>query len=668
MKQFSKILGVMLLVATVALMQADCGSSGCNTSCNNSCDNSCNDSCNNSCNNSCNTSGCFSCNNCHSIFLPRDQGANLAYFGFAPYTHKFDMDCFYGGWDIGFEYKQSFKNHRIAECLFGNDTLTFLGTDALISGTRPTCALIADNFGISPFANGSIEFRPRIRNELINFNFYLGFDEWWSGFWIKAWAPLVFAQWNLRGECTNTPCGTNNCCNFSDSSCNNSCDSSCNNSCGSSNCNVGCSNTCSLSNTCTLVTTPFPAGCVAPVSAGAITPASSIQQALSGDFTFGNMTTPWNFGRFRFCDQKKVALADIWVQFGYNFWNCEDYHVGAFFQFVAPTGTKLDQKWARNVFSPIIGNGKHWEVGGGLSAHAEIWSCEDQSWTVYLEGYANHLFKNCQVRSFDFLGNGCLSRYELLAEYTLTGTTYTANGNLINAINFNTRRAESRISVKGEAIIKFVYRNCGWSAGIGYDFFGQDHEKLCIKSGALCDPSLDSRFFGIRGCTPVQGLLYTTTLIGGAGAPVFATATPTAVNVTASESNATATACGTVDHAVSTLVSPVTGVAGSVVLDPCVPFTVTSLVTTVASATATPNLIVSNSVPPVLVSVDSLDPRSGAAARQIIHKLFGTLDYSWLECDYTPFVGIGVEADFASCKNTCSLNQWGVWIKGGMAF
>ena len=49
-------------------------------------------------------------------------------------------------------------------------------------------------------------------------------------------------------------------------------------------------------------------------------PAScDILQALSGNFTFGDMQEQWKYGRFVCGTQTKTALADIDLIVGYNY-------------------------------------------------------------------------------------------------------------------------------------------------------------------------------------------------------------------------------------------------------------------------------------------------------------------------------------------------------------
>ena len=47
-----------------------------------------------------------------------------------------------------------------------------------------------------------------------------------------------------------------------------------------------------------------------------------------------------------------------------------DCHIGIGAYAAAPTGTRVGE--SRYLFAPIVGNGKHWELGGQVTAH-HIW-------------------------------------------------------------------------------------------------------------------------------------------------------------------------------------------------------------------------------------------------------------------------------------------------------
>ena len=104
------------------------------------------------------------------------------------------------------------------------------------------------------------------------------------------------------------------------------------------------------------------------------TPAATIKQALSGNFTFGDMQTPWEFGKFKFGKQTKNGVAGVTLIAGYDFWRNSCEHFGIFLRYTAPTGNKANPTY---VFSPVIGDGKHHEIGAGLTHHAQLWSKDD---------------------------------------------------------------------------------------------------------------------------------------------------------------------------------------------------------------------------------------------------------------------------------------------------
>ena len=117
---FKKYCSLALLLST-GLALADCNS-GCTTnSCNTGCTTTCNTGCDSGCNTSCN-SGCQPLTSVTNCFLPRSQSRNNAIktSGIDPHhEHLFDKECMYGTVNIAVEYTQSFRNRRIAECLFG---------------------------------------------------------------------------------------------------------------------------------------------------------------------------------------------------------------------------------------------------------------------------------------------------------------------------------------------------------------------------------------------------------------------------------------------------------------------------------------------------------------------------------------------------------------------
>lgn len=617
MKQLVRsFLAITLL--TSAAMMADCNDN-CNS--NNNCNNNCSSDCSsNNCDTDCNSST-TSCGKCHSVYIPRSTNSNTAYF-FLPFAHKADMDTWYAGMELGVEYQRSFKDKDIAKALFGTETLKFQGSQI---ADRDSSALLADYFGLSPFTDSSLSLKPRIENVNLHFQSYLGMDCWLEGLYGQVNFTFTHQKRELR---------------------------SCNNSCTS---------------TVTTDTQVFPAGYMDAV---AVTPTTDIKTALGGDNLFGDMQTAWNYGRFNFCDMTENKVAGVDLILGYDFWRNDCSHFGAYFMYVAPTGNK---PCAKNVFSPVVGNGKHHEIGGGLQGHWKLWdgNCDD-SITAYFDGNITTALKNHQDRSFDFKNSGCMSRYMLLKELVSTTSTvgFAYDGTLINAINWTTRCVDVKIPVKGDATLRFVYKRGCFDFGLGYNFYGQSHEKIgCNLDKFPCNNTFANKHYGKKGCNGTDYFTYLNT----AGAFTFEETL--ALNATSSNAAISgATPCGTTDNPVDASVNPAIS-GGIVAVDYTAPFLTNglgveadSLEGLITDVNVIDQAIIPHaflSVPAVEVTSADLDKKSAESPKQISSKGFATMNYTWTDCDWTPYLGLGAEVEGGSHE---TLKQWGVWIKGGISF
>jgi hypothetical protein len=593
---------------------------GCNNSCSNSCSNSCNNSCNscNSCNNDCFSgcnNSCNSCNSCetsccdvcHSYVFPRPVGRNLARQDSNGVEWLFgnpDRDPRWVDFAFTFEYERTYKSNRIARCLVGNNNPLIFTGSAVPGRTAETDNLIlADQFGLAPNFDGSLLLKPRIENFIFDFNWLWQLGDWWDcleGLYFRINAPVVHTRWSL-----------------------NACESE-------------------TATSSTLITT-YPTCEFATTS---ITPPStSIKEALSLDPAFGDFVGGAPGCNFNFCNLSRTDLANLDLILGWNFWNCDNYHLGAYFMTVAPTARRHR---TCEFFSPVT-DVKNWRVGGGLQGHLDLWDCgDDHNIAFYFDGYAVSLIKHSTQRTFD-LSNGCLSRYMLLKEFDADNTF---TGTLVRANTFTTRNVESKFNVEGEALFQFVYRHCGWTAGLGYNLYGRSSEKLCVGENCIT-PATN---LGILGNAGVCGQ----TWVGGGTGLTGGT-----VPLNATESNATIYGTGSVDNAVllQNLTPP--GTYEIAFNSPTAAATpVSSLIVAEDSQTTT------GAPDPVYLTDTSIDVASGRSPSYLSHKVFAYVDHEWMgTCDcWVPFVGLGGEVEFTDSKRCCSFPQWGIWFKTGVAF
>lgn len=681
MKQlFKSFLYAALLLATNASVFANC-------------DNDCASACGSSCSNSCDTD-CTRCG-CVTIYEPRPAIDNLAFILAGEPPYEANKECFSGYAFIGYHYDRSLNgcHNHIAKCLFGNESVQFIGSDVIDTAATSTCAtvLLADYVGLGVDTNVTWTPCPRIQSHNVDFAFRLNFDEWAQGLWLDVRMPLQIAKWQL--DLNSSATSTDSC---------NSCDDSCSNDCGSS-CGSSCNDCCGgISGD--YGTDPFNPGYMDAINfvttyatgdgAPTIPVAASIAQAMSGTFEFGDMTG-FTYGRWTVnnCDWTH-KLADMSFNLGYDFVACDDYHAAAYIRFVAPTGTKLNECYARGFFNPIIGNGHHFELGAGFRSHMVLWNCNENSQlTAKFEGYITHLFNGkCQVRTFDFAGKGCLSRYMLLKQFTATSDSpgFVYDGILISGVDYTTRTVAVDIAAKGEAVLKFEWSWCNWVFGLGAEVWGRTAETICDTS--VSDPLEGSKFnpaarYGFKGGTPVwgQGFLLTSGTIN-------AVSPQTGVDyqaIIATASNATASTLGSTDHPQALLDATTSGVywpdtrqinLASDTLD-----VGTTTLTEVGASSAvnvsaqsvalndTTGAAVLTGASPVLlpasnVGTSMLDIESGISPRQFTGKVFGDISYRWADCEWQPTLSLFGMGEFAPSRFACALSQWSVGARFGINF
>jgi hypothetical protein len=628
---------------------------------------------------------CFNCG--ITTFIPRSQGANTAR-ELVAWQRQLYLPYYIENYiTVAFatEYTRSFRSNRIARTLFCTDCLTFSGSQA---HRNNGVDIVADYFGLPTNFRGTLAIRPRIENYILDFNTYFGFNELLPGLYLRLHAPLTHTKWTLGLDecvaCADKFRGDDffpNCYMYSATPPTTPVLTASSSTPG----------TCFINNAVdpTVIIDPILPGVVNAVPYHCTT--HSLREALSGNFTFGDMTERWRYGRFSFCPRNKTQLADLDIILGYNFIETDYSHFGLYLQVVAPTGSRPKAKY---IFEPIAGNGKHWELGAGITAHFTLYNdryIDGYTAAFYLEGNVTNVFKTDQRRSFDFRQNGLLSRYLLLKEFDVNNNYI---GRMINAINFATRNAEVHVGYKVDMSAKFAINHGGWIADLGYNIYARSRETVCIKTECPCD--IDQRRFGIKGIAGVCCSQYIIGLVGGvpsvvpnntmfptmASAPADCSPLPPIAMTSVQLDNAlqpTATmftvtpltSVSVPDNACTACLSynsqpiiPTAGLAATPTanLTPAHGFIVSS------STVPVNGIIVNHAPTPVIVTCADLDPNSAAQCSMLTHKFFAHVGYVWNDYCFQPHIGLGAEVEVDGKRVHNSLNQWGVWIKGGITY
>ena len=141
--------------------------------------------------------------------------------------------------------------------------------------------------------------------------------------------------------------------------------------------------------------------------------ATDLSSYFQGKSIFGDMMEPLLFGQI-FEREFMTRIADLTFSFGWNVTG-DDFHYGPNFRLVIPVGNRPTGQF---LFEAIAGNGKHLEIGIGLTGHYDLWkNCDNtHRFVVYCDCNITHLFNTTVKRSYDLINNGPGSRYMLLEQ------------------------------------------------------------------------------------------------------------------------------------------------------------------------------------------------------------------------------------------------------------
>ncbi len=635
----------------------------------------------------------------------RSQGRDMArkLYGTTSFAvYQPDMDNRYGTFNVTVQYDQSFRNSRMADCLFGpavvaNNVSTTTSTNnnckkdcddsavIVISGlnaaaatgatTRGPRELMAENFLLPRDFRSTISFSPKVQDVVVDFNFYMGFDRWVNGLYFRLYGPVVWNKTSLRpSETVITPGTQGYTQGYFD---------------------VGAAvPTTSLFNQAL----QFFGGCTFPRAA--YTDSSAVVQPLRFA-KFSDCPT----GAVNSCDDDcnssshhKTGFAELRGEFGYNYIR-ENYRFLINIQAAAPTGSKVKAEY---LFPAQVGNGHHWELGVGLGGAWRMWTNEDmeKSFNFIVEADITHLFNAKQQRTFD-LKCKPLSRY-MLAERLLPVPAAEAASQLIPnrplfqaldadisgtyapVANFSTRNAKVSIGVQGDLVAMFNYTCRGFSWDLGYNFWAMSSSKISLSCDDECNDTcgvipFPTGMWALKGDASVGGY----NPADGSGPGIYGLGATESKATIFTGTNAAATFGTGVGQSLSNpnIDSPIPAVANSDGQGLALPLFV-------FGSADTP---IQTSDKQVFISIDDLD-LEGAEQRGLSHKVFTHFSYTWRDCSdrWMPYVGAGFSAEFGShsgnddnCTTTtttttncdtcpssqsCALSKWAVEIKGGVSF
>jgi hypothetical protein len=569
----------------------------------------------------------------------------------------------YGFFSIMPEYTETFRSHNIAQCLFGQ---ALCGDNALlIQGSdvqdRNEKALLADYFYLPSDFSSIVTVEPRIRNFLVDFNFYIGFDSacgYFNNMYFWLQAPITWTKWDLGfKEQVVVP--------------------------GSNAHAAGYFTPDALARNDLLANFSQYARGAAP--RGGVIPQTADLKGFETNFN----TVFQGLDCARMCpgSDSNTRISEIRFALGWNFLMCDYYHIGAGLQVSAPTGNKVRSDL---LFAPQNGNDHHWELGAEITAHYSFCHSEDEEsfYGFYLDANITHMFKNHQRRCFDVCDKP-LSRYMLVeklgtpVENGLVGSEANQALNPVNPTapsaqfkgvfaplaNITSLDVDVSVGVNADVVFWFNHTNGPWSFDLGYNFWGRSCEKVRIDCD--CPQEFEENTWAFKGGSFVYGYVELTV----PNADNLQQNDPVALSST--QSKATTFETSTIDNPQFAYAGQVNRVR----LDG---------IRGVAAGIQT-------SINPIFIKQEDIN---FASTKGISNKIFSHVGYTCADVDrcYAPYFGLGFEAEFGqTCSNSCdddcdnndnckddcnddcnepkchdcvkcALSQWGIWAKFGVSF
>lgn len=363
---------------------------------------------------------------------PRSQGEHIERLnaGLSTYLTKAATESNYGCVSIAPAFSRSFNPTALAATLFGdflqtNRSLIIAGTNANPAANDST-DLWAKWFYLPDTYRGTMYFSPRIQNFTTDFDFYYGLDSWVEGLFTRVNLTAVHSKWDLGLTSVVEQVG--------------------------------------------------------PLAEDSITYLDDQLDYFCHEKTFTVPVTvaPLSYARICPCACTENGVADIHADLGWKFLIDDNFHLGLILRTVIPTGTRTNGKL---LFAPVIGNGHHWELGGGLTSSYLIWHNEEREDRLgfYIDLYITHLFKTKECRVFD-LKNKPLSRYMIGTKIENDASTSFAP-----IANISASRVNVTVNAQADLALWFDYTHKNMTADFGYNLWARSCEKVsCPKTCEAC--------------------------------------------------------------------------------------------------------------------------------------------------------------------------------------
>lgn len=187
---------------------------------------------------------------------------------------------------------------------------------------------------------------------------------------------------------------------------------------------------------------------------------------------FNNPT--WTAGKLSPNKLCRSGVDDVQFKLGWNYYFCNQDHLGIYFVATAPTGCRTRNEF---LFEPVVGT-RHGSVGVGFNGDYTVWECGNQGVTWMADFKYRFVLSHCERRLFDLCDNGPFSRY-------LQVVTESERSLTLPGVNFFAVPVDVRPGSTIDLWTAFHYYWCDFNFEVGYNLWWKDCEEICIRSADL---------------------------------------------------------------------------------------------------------------------------------------------------------------------------------------
>jgi hypothetical protein len=435
------------------------------------------------CDNSCSTgANCKSPTYGKTYFHAREAGQDeaLRLMGVADKMHLTTKECdWYSTLAITLGYERSFKPSKLGEyfsfnpcgcTLFSADTTQTTPTSTAALNPVATDAQSnarAIDWGLAAPYKSTLCFNPRIDKFKIDFDLFLGLNNFIDGLWMRIMAPCVWARYDLHPCEITTTASVDNYVSFFVNS-----------------------------------------------TSATYKPAyNNIIQAWNNLKTYGEVQAS-NKGKLRTSSTSRFRLASLDLELGYDLIRNECAQLGLFVYGIAPTANRVT---ATYLFSPVAGT-YNWQLGGGINGTWRIWNrCDTQKLNLFGEIVMTHMFKRSNERLHGLnLNDGTAGNsWLLLKKFAIDEDNHLVYSNqTIRATDALARCIKVGNSFMMDAALMLQYKHCAFDFSLGYNFWYRSKDKTnccdstcntsCTSSCESCNATttiFTANTYGIKGVT-----------------------------------------------------------------------------------------------------------------------------------------------------------------------